>query len=84
MLGINNFDSPAVRSFLPFENHTITYISIKTANRGPKEGTCRVISSTELDLLLNFSHQKGTVVIVRLSFVERSRSEVKALGRGHE
>ena len=30
------------------------------------------------------SHQKGTVIIVRLSLVARSRSEVKALGRGHE
>ena len=28
------------------------YRSIKLAQRGSKEGTCRVVSSTELDLLL--------------------------------
>ena len=59
--------------------------SIKIANGGSKEGTCRVISSTDFDLLVQFL-PPGTVVIVRLSFVGRSRSEVKALelGRGHE
>ena len=56
---------------------------VKIANRGSKEGTRRVICSTEFDLLLpTVKTEPGTVIIVRFFSVGRSRSEVKALGRG--
>ena len=42
-------------------------------NGRSKEGTCRVISSTEFDL------KKDTVIIVWLSFVKRIRNEEKHL-----
>ena len=51
MLGTNNFDSPALLK-LSTAGKSHDYRSIKIAKRGSKEGTCRVVSSTELDLLL--------------------------------
>ena len=81
MSGINNFGSPALRNFLPFTQ--ITRLQIDKKNRGSKEGTCRVNFFHWIKPAPS-SHQKGTVVIVRISFVGRSRSEVKVLGRGHE
>ena len=79
---LNNFYSPAPWSFYRLKITRLTEID---KNSKPWVQT-RNLQSNFLHWIwpAPSSHQKGTVIIVRLSFVRRSRSVVNALGSGHE